>query len=81
MNRISVYFWFERHLKWTYILTGSIGVLLFVGDSIIGGIYSVLVGLPVSAWVLTQKGRSLWWIFLNGLAAPLWLPSKNSKPE
>jgi hypothetical protein len=32
--------------------------------------------LPLSGWVIKQKGRSLWWILLSGWFSPLWLGNK-----
>jgi len=37
--------------------------------------YGVIV-LAVNGWVLQQKARSLWWLFLVGWFAPIWLSNK-----
>jgi hypothetical protein len=67
--------WFSRHLNWTWV----IGILVlnlvsfFVGDF---ARLILLATIPLTIWTLSQKGRSIWWIFLSWTFAPLWLPNK-----
>jgi len=78
--------WFQRHLNWTWVLAYLFVVvfMLVIGAEgseamAVGRIGGVIVMIPTSAWVISQKGRSLWWILLAWLLSPLWLPSKKVK--
>ena len=44
-----------------------------LSHSIITQIIGDIFLLVVSGWVIKQKGRSLWWIFLTPFFSPLWL--------
>jgi len=75
--------WFKQHLNWTYVLAFSAALVInavLVTIMIQAGNYELdwllFVDLPillfglviVPAWVLRQKGRSLWhllWYFLG----------------
>lgn len=78
--------WFRRHLNWTYVLAYLLWfVLNLYGDESVIALWLSLVAailwLVISGWVITQKGRSLWWTLLAWLLSPLWLPNKKAKPE
>jgi len=84
--------WFERHLNQAFIIYSCLGniigdvglTLIEIGESedwfVIGGLVVLVVGGMVSVggslWVLEQKGRSFWWVFLSGCFAPVWLSNK-----
>lgn len=88
--------WFQRHLNLTWVLgyPVTLGVMLYITEFIMGGAgggYStardviggvaVVIMLGVSAWIIHQKGRSLWWILLAGHLSPLWLENKRKNTE
>ena len=80
--------WFQKHLNWTWVLAYLFMVLIqFVigAEGIeakgVGSLLGVTIMLPISGWVIVQKGRSLWWILLSGLFSPLWLKNKTKKSE
>ena len=81
--------WFQRHLNWTWVLSWV--VLVWIIAPIVGVILNIdaldagritgrwglfLIILPMSAWVLNCKGRSLTWLLLFWIASPLWLGNK-----
>ena len=75
--------WSLKHLNWTWVLSYMfvVIILLVIGaegseGKAIANILSVTILLPVSGWVIIQKGRSLWWILLAWLLSPLWLTNK-----
>ena len=84
--------WFQRHLNWTWVLCLLLtfvvafvtGFLMAIVDpnvsedvaDVVGWIIYLVVMLPVSGWIIKQKGRSLWWILLSGWFSPLWLGNK-----
>jgi hypothetical protein len=43
-----------------------------------GMIVGSVLMLGISAWVIHQKGRSIWWILLSGWFSPLWLSDHRS---
>jgi hypothetical protein len=68
--------WFRKHLNWTMFLSWILALIIFLvsiplyaqrenADVILYfmGFYFVVI-LLVSAWVLRQKGRSLWYLCL-----------------
>ena len=68
--------WFKQHLNWTMFLAWIIALAIFLGSIPIYaqrdstdillyfmGFYFLVI-LLVSAWVLRQKGRSLWYLCL-----------------
>ncbi len=68
--------WFQKHLNWTLVIVVLAAWLLFgCGVSIASGtwlatiMFFLWVGitLGVSAWVLREKGRSLWNLLWLGL--------------
>ena len=78
--------WFERHLNWAYIIWQFVsGGMCFGGFAVmetVGWLGFSLYGIGVLIswgslfWVLEQKKRSLWWIFLAGCGSPLWLSNR-----
>ncbi len=89
MNWFQTYFywlnhidWFQRHLNWTMVLGYLLAnVVSFMLNRVppLGTIAAIAIGLPVAAWVISQKGRSLWWLLLSGLFSPLWLTNKKTE--
>ena len=86
--------WFERHLNWTWVLSWLllmfviapiVAVILdidaFEAGRISGRIGLFVVILPVAAWVIRHKGRSLTWLLLFWIASPLWLVNKRRSLE
>ena len=71
--------WFKRHLNWALIIALIVfGSVIVAGDELVGegdrlaGLVMMWVGIPLClasyAWVIKQKGRSLWcllYILLN----------------
>lgn len=68
--------WYKKHLNWTMFLAWIIALAIFLGSIPIYaqresadvllyfmGFYFLVI-LLVSAWVLRQKGRSLWYLWL-----------------
>jgi len=77
--------WFLKHLNWTWVLAYLfvVAILLVIGAEgseakVLANILGVTIMLPVSGWVISQKGRSLWWLLLAWLFSPLWLPNKKA---
>jgi len=75
--------WFRRHLNWTWVLGNLfvVVILLVIGAEgseakTLAQILGLTVMLPLSGWVIIQKGRSPWWLLLSGLFSPLWLTNK-----
>ena len=72
--------WFQRHLNWTVMLSAIVGygiafgvteVLFAIDPYTPDAVFSfatfaivAAIVLPVGAWVLRQKGRRLWWLFV-----------------
>jgi len=75
--------WFLIHLNWTWVLAFLFvqGILWVAGAESMGGEAWIagLAMLPVSSWVIMQKGRSLCWLLLSGVLSPLWLKNKTKK--
>lgn len=69
--------WFQRHLNWTWVFAYLLWIPLNWSYNIIISIIGCIFLLVVSGWVIKQKGRSLWWIFLTPVFSPLWLKNKN----
>ena len=69
--------WFQRHLNWTWVFAYLIWIPLNLSHSITLWIIGDIFLLVVSGWVIKQKGRSLWWIFLTPVFSPLWLKNKS----
>jgi len=46
-------------------------------DNIVFTLLFVVIVIPVSLWVLHQKGRNTWWVLLSGWFSPVWLSNKN----
>ncbi len=73
--------WFKRHLHWTWLICLIVSTLvgLLLGgsnDTKIGGIsggswFSFFCMIVVDGWILNEKKRSLWFIFLCVL---IWIP-------
>ena len=62
--------WFKRHLNWTLLVILFIGVALYaVADMVswyvLMRIIAIVFMLVGQMWYLTNKSRSLGWIFLN----------------
>jgi hypothetical protein len=65
--------WFERHLNWTWLvgfIVVSLIVVTFIPYFRIWVISSqsyagVFIVLPLSAWVLHRKNRSVWFLLLS----------------
>lgn len=68
--------WIERHLNWTWVFAYLIWFPLNAIDNAVTSIIGAIFLLYVSGWVIKQKGRSLWWIFLTPVFSPLWLKNK-----
>ena len=82
--------WFKRHLNWTILIVFVIGLILpfsigFAGMeilSIILFIFQAVILIIACAWVLKQKGRSLWnllWLLVGWLGIFLFLGMDNLK--
>jgi len=64
--------WFKRHLNWTLALPLIMLIVFSIlsgGDTasifaLLGGMCGVLA-FAAMAWVLYQKGYSLWWMLLS----------------
>lgn len=69
--------WFQKHLNWTWVFAFWIWIPLNLSHSIILWIIGDVLLLVISGWVIKQKGRSLWWIFLTPVFSPLWLSNKS----
>jgi len=74
--------WFRRHLNWTWIFVYFIWFYLSATTSdhsplalpsVVGSGFLLII----SGWVIKQKGRSLWWIFLTPLFSPVWLKNRS----
>ena len=59
----------------------NISQVLIGGIRILVIIYSSLLMFIVSAWVVNEKGHSLWWILLQGIWAPVWLSNNRTIVE
>jgi len=77
--------WFQRHLNWTWVLALvpvlGLPALWVVRTETVGGLEAALLGLAmlvVSNFVITDKGRSRWWLLLSGVLSPLWLKNKTT---
>jgi hypothetical protein len=70
--------WFNRHLNWSWILATVVinVVVVIASDSYAISKFALLAIIPVTIWVLSQKGQSVWWVFLSWVAAPLWLKNR-----
>ncbi len=85
--------WFQRHLHWTFVLGWLVtfvvafitGFVMALADSNVSvsaasaaeRVVGLVITLPISAWVIVRKGRSLWWLLLAGFLSPLWLGNQN----
>jgi hypothetical protein len=62
--------WFKRHLNWTFIIFYLLLVFIASIISVYDGFYSFacfIIGALVwllSAWVLKQKMRRMWWLLI-----------------
>jgi hypothetical protein len=77
--------WFRRHLNWTLVIAlvainAATFVLVFLAyyfwiTEVADAVYwlclvgNIILTAIVGAWVLGQKGRSLWWLLLT----PFWI--------
>jgi len=86
----GIYNWCKEHLIWTYFLQLFIawGILftvvlptfkpqVFEAGMAIYMIFFSITFIIVNAWIIWQKGRSLWWLLLIGWFSPLWLTNNN----
>ncbi len=77
--------WFQRHLNLTWVMSlvvvmGSLGLWVVRSEGV-GGLEATLLGLAqlvVSERVISEKGRSLWWLLLAPVFSPLWLTNKKT---
>ena len=77
--------WFQRHLNWAWVLAlvfvlGSLALWVVRAEAV-GILEATLLGLAmlvVSERVISEKGRSLWWLLLSVLFSPLWLTNKKT---
>ncbi len=78
--------WFQRHLNLTWVMSlvvvmGSLSLWVVRSEGV-GGLETTLLGiaqLVVSERVISEKGRSLWWLLLSPLFSPLWLSNKHTQ--
>lgn len=73
--------WFQRHLNWTWVFACLIWLPLNLSYNIVPQVMGAIFLLFVSGWVIKQKGRTLWWIFLAPFFAPLWLKNERMIAE
>jgi H+/Cl- antiporter ClcA len=89
--------WVRRHLNWFFVLSvlfywflcvvlgfivGFLGI--YADDSFLDLVVYLLgfiILFPVSLYILSAKGRSLWWVLLAGWLSPLWLTNKKRKEQ
>jgi hypothetical protein len=77
--------WFKEHLNWTIIFTVCVqyaialaglrieaNTALYIHQSVIVWI-ALALSFPIFAWVLSQKGYSMWWLYLNFLPIIGWI--------
>lgn len=72
--------WFEKHLNWTWVFAYFIWAILNAVRHPVIQIIGVVFLLLISGWVIKKKARSLWWLLLTPIFAPLWLPNKQEQP-
>lgn len=70
--------WFQRHLNWTYVFTYLLWVVVNASDSAVAGLVTLVFLTIVGGWVIRQKGRRLWWLFLLVFFSPWWLKDTTS---
>ncbi|MDH4300142.1 MAG: hypothetical protein OEV54_05820 [Dehalococcoidia bacterium] len=73
--------WFQRHLNWAWVFAYLIWLPLNLSYNVAPQIVGAVLLLFVSGWVIKRKGRSLWWILLTPVFAPLWLKNERVAAE
>jgi hypothetical protein len=68
-------YWFEKHLNISWTIAWVIYAMASVPKILLAQIFWLPL-LLLSGWVIKEKNRSLWWILLSGVFAPVWLKNK-----
>jgi hypothetical protein len=56
----------------------AISRLVTGGLRLLVAMYSGILMLIISGWVINQKGHSLWWLLLFGWWSPVWLSNNKT---